>query len=192
MESPSCVHRKLINKISVQDFWRPSIAGSSLDNSPLCLVAGKLLFELLLRLFTDIIGIRLSHMFRVHALIWKNKEWVLTYILSKPPRLELYNDITFIYGHKAPPPPGNRPFLFPSLSSLLSFTPFITPFLHSFIIMDITSILNSDPALSISVSRDLLKHSIWFHIQSYTCLPTGSGRQWGSLFILSLDERAPE
>ena len=120
----SCVRRKLINKISVQDFWRPSIAGSSLE----------VLFELLLRLCTDIIGIRLSHTFRIHALIWKNKEWVLTYILSKPPRLELFNDITFIYGHKAPPHPAtdlsfSRPFhhsFHPSLlSSLLSFTPFL-------------------------------------------------------------------
>ena len=96
---------------------------------PLCLIAGKLLFELLLRLCTDVIGIRLSHTFRIHALIWKNKEWVLTYILSKPPRLELFNDITFIYGHKAPPQARPAaitrqhpfPFITPFLSSLLSF-----------------------------------------------------------------------
>ena len=42
---------------------------------------------------------------------------------------------SFIYGHKAPPPwlsPGNRPFLFPPLSSILSSLLSFTPFLHSF------------------------------------------------------------
>ena len=122
-------------------------------------------------------------------------------MLSKPPRLELFNDIALSY--MATQPPGYRPGAItrqetwcyqPVPISLLSPGSHITainrfPYHHSFPYLSSHQPPPST-SFSISFSGDLLKLSIWFHIQSYTSFPLGSGRQWMSLSLLSLDGTA--